>query len=119
MAFILTRPQNSGITGANLVPITIGAGNTEVVDSIPVSSGKAFKWIYNAGDSTANKSVSAEVMGQHIFGNNPSHNRYAVIGDKSLKHIVDVVINGSNIEFTITNNDVNDIDISAVRIQVI
>ena len=120
---VLTRPNNVGIPGTIITDVEIPAGNTVVVDSTLFDENLSLKWIYTLKDPVAEEVVTAEVVANHNFGNDPRWNRYGIVGDP-MPHLVDVQLVGTSpagtLELRITNNHpTNTYTANVVRIQVL
>jgi hypothetical protein len=116
MSLIITRPVKSP-SGETKISDTVLASSSKIVDTINTSTSKSVKWILAVTNTTTNDTQTSEVLAQHRNGISPSHNRFAVIGD-TINLSVDVVINASNLELEITNNETNDISILARRFNI-
>ena len=122
MPQVLTRPQGGGgIPGTSVQDVNIpGTGaapaNIVDVDSVDYTNNSAVKWIYTLTHSTNDKVITGEVSAMHRSGASPSHNRRGLVGDL-IPHFVDVKISGPNLVLEITNNQVDSLTASVVRVQ--
>lgn len=119
MSVILAR--STGGKGASVIPaisVSIPASATQTVDAVSTILNRTVKWLVTVTDSTNNKVVAYEVFATHRGGANPVHTRYAVIGDATITHVVDVAIAGTDLELRITNNETVALVVDAVRLQV-
>lgn len=119
-SIVLTRPMGTGSTlpGSVATNITIPPTVTQIVDQCSWAVSSSVKWIYTLVDSINGDTLTAEVLGTHRNGSNPTHNRYGIIGD-TLLHQATVDIFGGNIGLQITNQNSNTLIVSVVRIQIL
>jgi hypothetical protein len=100
---VLTQPTSIGIPGTILSDITIPPLTTIITDTCICGNNMSVKWIYTLMDSVAEDVLTAEVVANHRYGNNPRWNRYGLVGDRML-HSLEVQLNVNNLELRITNN---------------
>lgn len=116
MASILTQPiaQSTipGIISQGIIP----NNTTLTVDAININTVNTVKWIVELIDNTNFKMLSFEILGINKFNSNTSHNKYGITGENIL-HGVTVIINGSDINLDITNNESVDLNYKIARIQ--
>jgi len=117
---VLTRPSSVGIPGTILTDISIPPLTTVIVDSCPCSNNLSLKWIYTIMDAVDEDVLTAEVVANHRYGNDPRHNRYGMVGS-SMPHKIDVQLSGGGeLELHITNNHTtNTYTANIVRIQML
>jgi len=109
---------NSGGAAIPTISATVLPTITQAVDSIALATFRTAKWLVTITDNTNDRILAYEVFGTITNGTTPTHTRYGVIGDTTISHLVDVVISGINVELTITNNEADDLQIDAIRLQV-
>lgn len=116
MSIIITRPLKSP-SGETKISDTVAASSVKIIDTISTSTTKSVKWFLTVTNTNTNDRQTSEVLAQHRNGSSPSYNRFGLIGD-SIDLSVDVLINASNLELEITNNETDDISISARRFNI-
>jgi len=116
MSLIITRPVKSP-SGETKITNTVLASTSKVVDAVDTATSRSVKWVLSITNPTTNDTQTSEVLAQHRNGGSPSHNRFAIIGDP-IDLSVNVIINATNLELQITNNEINDIDILARRFNI-
>lgn len=118
MSVMLTRPTSgvaSSGTGVDQITQTILASATVNVDTLPVATTRAVKWIVTLTNTTSNEVRSFEVLAMHRNGANPTHNTYSVLGD-NVSHTLDVKIVATDLVLEITNNEAVSIVVDAARV---
>jgi hypothetical protein len=118
MAFILTQP-NTGASSSNQAVIDNGiipANTTVTLDSMGLSETNTIKWTIELIDNINLKIRSFEIFAINMFDINIAFNKYSITG-KLILHDVNVIINGSNINFNITNNENVDLNYKFTRTQ--
>lgn len=93
----------------------MNAGDTVVVDAIPVSDYRGVKWFVSVVNHHNGNVEMYEVFGVHQNGINPSHTMYSIQGN-GVNHIQDVTIAGGNLQLEITNNEINEIIVYLTRV---
>lgn len=106
-----------GLDGQGVLQIDTGPvsnGNTVAADQIAVVTYRSVKWLVTIKDSVAGTFRFYEVIAVHN-GTTPMHSVYGLIGDSiPVTNVVDIL--AGYLRLNITNDSVNPIDISAVRI---
>ncbi len=116
---VLTQPSGVGIPGTFLSDLSIPPSTTLIVDTCICQGNLSLKWIYTIMDSVDEDVLTAEVVANHRYGNDPKWNRYGLVGDRML-HSVDVQMNSGNMELRITNNHpTNTFRANIVRIEML
>lgn len=118
MTFILTQPRSGVASSDGYISISggvIASSVQETIDSVPISI-NTIKWIVELIDNTNQKMRSYEIMATNEFNTNISYTVYGIVGKKIL-HGISVVLNGSNIDLNITNNEMIDLNYKISRIQ--
>lgn len=120
MPVVLTKPAQtlSGIPGTYKRGIAVTALSSAIVDSCSLANNYSVKWIVTILDNTNSKTMIYELLALNKFGVSIDYVPYAFMGD-DINHDFDVQINAGNIEFTITNNESDDIEINVIRMQLI
>jgi len=132
-SIVLTSPQGGGgIPGTIVTDVAVPhapPNNVQIIDSCSCTQNSSVKWIYTIKSPSQDKILTGEVLGLHRAGTNPSHTKYAMIGDRNwLPHRVDVInIAPSQLAIEITNlsenlpnpTDYIDYTINIVRIQML
>ena len=95
--------------------VIVNAGDTVVVDAIPVSDYRGVKWFVSVVNHHNGNVEMYEVFGVHQNGINPSHTMYSIQGN-GVNHIQDVTIAGGNLQLEITNNEINEIIVYLTRV---
>lgn len=68
-------------------------------------------------DATDEDVLTAEVVANQRFGNDPQWNRYGLVGDL-MQHSVEVQLSGNDLQLVITNNNLtNTYTANIVRIE--
>ena len=124
MAFVLLKSPGGGTTTTNPVtsigPITVATTDTDTIDSV-LCSFTTVKWLLTVIDSTAEDQHSIEIYARckpaGINAADVTFTCYASIADY-INYGLDVVLSGANMELQVTNNEPNNVVVSAVRIQV-
>jgi len=119
MSVIVAR--SLGISGGTSIPTissSIIAGATALADSIPLAQFRTAKWLVTVTDATNDRILAYELFATITNGSTPTHTRYAVIGDTSILHVIDVVVTASTVDLSVTNNEIIDLQIDALRLQV-
>lgn len=110
-------PTNTQCLPAISLQKLIISGTAGIVDSLSTVDWGSVKWLVVISNSDNTKIKSYELHGCHEFGLKPNFNIYAIMGDK-IFHSLNTVINGSNLELQITNNEPLDIVVYITRIAV-
>ena len=104
---VLTQPTGPGIPGTITTGIDVPPLTTIMVDTCLCGANMSVKWIYTLLDPVDEEVLTAEIISNHRYGNDPQWNRYGVVGDR-MNHSVDVQLSGTppvgNFELYITNN---------------
>jgi len=120
MAIVLTQPAAAPDTGefTALTGGDITSGGTETLDVVESTTSKTVKWIIEITDVINQKVNSYEILAANRFNNETSFNRSGIIGER-ISHLVDVVINGTDMELRITNNELVNISYKVARLEVV
>ncbi len=120
MPSILTRPAQtlSGIPGTTVSNLTVAPSITSVVDEFIAEHNYSVKWLVTLVDAVAAKMMVYEITGLNRFNTSTSHNMFGVVGD-NIPHTIDVQLVIGNMQLILTNNNVNSLTVSIVRIQTI
>jgi len=102
----------AGILQVNTGPVAPAA--TQVADSVAIATFRSVKWLVTLKDSVGGLFKFYEVIAIHN-DTIPKHSVYGLVGD-TISVVNDVDILAGNIRLNITNNSVNSIDISVMRI---
>ncbi len=109
MAIVLLKPAQS--TGASSVftnSVVIAPTQTEILDTVPLSS-VAVKWVIAVENNSTGDSTIYEILVRHSSGMNLLFSRYGRVGpagaaSSSINHEITFTINGSVLELNVTNN---------------
>jgi len=112
-------PVNFAPITAKTINFTIGAGDTETIDSSTVQFTKANKWFLTLANLNAAEIESLELFGMQGLGAiQTTATMYANVGDIGVNADIDLVLVGSSAELQITNNEIDDIVVTGTRIPV-
>jgi len=120
MGIVLTTPASApdvdtltAVTGGDIT-----SGNTSTLDVIESAVAKTVKWMVEITDVTNEKINSYEILASNRFNNETSFNRSGITGTR-ISHLVDVVINGTDMELKITNNELVNISYKVARLEIV
>jgi len=116
MAFILTKPNSTSSLQSVLDGGIIPNNSTLTIDSLGLIETDTIKWIIELIDNTNQKIRSFEILAVNKFDIDVSFNKYGISGE-SILHDVSIVVNGSNIDLNITNNEAVNLNYKFARIQ--
>lgn len=116
MAFILTTPNSASSLPSILDGGVIPNNTTVTIDSLGLIESNTIKWIVELIDASNQKIRSFEILAVNKFNIDVSFNKYGISGE-SILHDISIVINGSNIDLNITNNEAVNLDYKFARIQ--
>jgi hypothetical protein len=115
----ITRVDTSTLTvdptGAKITTvkdIAVPAGATVVVDT---STGRTTKWVVLVEDRTVSSRLSFEVLATNQFNNSVEYTVYARTGNAGAQVITSVVLSGSSVQLSVTNNELNTQFVSFIR----
>lgn len=115
-AYSLQKIEQNNTSGFISSPDIIFANETKMVDTFVTQYPNKLtcKWILTILDETTDKLCTMEILA--IYKNSgPSYTVYAKAGD-IINYNVEVLSNNSNLELIITNNELNNLRINAIRI---
>lgn len=119
MNFTLTKPvSTSGIPGI-AKSVIVPANTTMSVDIYACKTGNraTLKWFLSVEDNVNSKTRAMEVFAMRR-DLNINHHKNNILG-VSINFTLDVIINGSDVELIIQNNESVNLQIDLVRLQVI
>ena len=120
MAFILTTPQFGASSNSNdsITPDigVINANSSLTIDNVDTTISNTVKWFIEITDITNTKMRSFEIYAINRF-NTISYNRTNTIGDP-INFVESVVMNGTNTNLNIANNEAVDLNYKLIRIQI-
>lgn len=118
MAFILTTTPAGGSSGSNPGSNPIGgiilANSSLTLDSIDTTNINTVKWFLELIDNTNQNITSFEVYATHSFGD-ISNNKTNILGN-NISYTLNVIMNGTNINLNIANNESVNLNYKFVRI---
>lgn len=118
MSLITTKPIQtlSGIPGTYKTGILLTPSTPIVIDSLSMNNNYSVKWIVTLIDNINLKTNVFEILAINKFNTSINHSINHKIGDH-INHSLNSQLNLGNIELIITNNEINNITCSVIRIQ--
>jgi hypothetical protein len=119
MAFVLTTqiyPQTTGpiVSTPNVIILDNDTGG-DIIDTISYTLAYSMKWLVTIIDVTNNKARFLEVSAIHRNGISVMHNIFGDVGDR-IHVLINVILNGPNVELILTNNSGSTLHVNTVRI---
>ena len=103
----------SSKTVINEIPSSV----TQNCDSISISLYRTVKWVVSITNNVDGKYLSFEVLAVHD-NTDVIFNEYSIIGD-NINYVIDVFIDSGNLTLSLTNNELNNINVSILRFSLI
>ena len=101
------------ISSNKTIIASVNPSSQQIVDSVDGSLYRTVKWILSITNITDSIFTSSEVLAVHD-DTNVTHNEYSMVGDK-VNYLIDVELNGNDINLKISNIENNEIQISVLR----
>ena len=106
MSVILTRSQGGGGASdtANQLHEVVTPASTVLIDSVSTGAYRSVKYIVSVAKTIGGLYTTYEILALV----NATYNKYAIIGDV-IDHTITIQVVGSYLEFSVTNNEAEDI----------
>lgn len=109
----------SSLTLSDRFTDTIPASSTKVVDIVPQADAKSIKWDLVLIDAFTLENHRTQVICSHN-GTTVNHNVYGEVNSgNNIGFIVDVNLNGTDVELSINNSETHDINISGIQVKIL